>query len=91
MIRVALSILFVLLVAAMYVNKVHPHDGIRTVFRAVCLLGYPGVVYLCIASVQRQNRRLGLHCPHCGRSLSGPLSHSVAASGNCMHCGDIVF
>ncbi len=91
MIRVALSILFVLLATSMYMNKVHPKDGVRSVFLAVCMVGYPAVVYLCITSVQRLGRRLGLHCPHCGRSLSGPLAHKVVESGTCLHCGNYVF
>jgi hypothetical protein len=36
-------------------------------------------------------RRLGLHCPNCDRSLSGPLSRRVVESGNCSHCGAAIF
>ena len=32
LIRVALSILFVTLVAAMWMSKAHPHDAVRTTF-----------------------------------------------------------
>jgi hypothetical protein len=49
------------------------------------------VVYACISAIQRLTRRLGLHCPHCNRSLSGPLSHRVVESGNCSHCGAAIF
>jgi DNA-directed RNA polymerase subunit RPC12/RpoP len=84
MIRVALSILFVTLITSVWVGKAHP-------FKTFSLLGYGIVVYACVAAVQRLTRRLGLHCPHCGRSLSGPLSHRVVASGNCSHCGSAIF
>ena len=91
LIRVALSILFVTLVAAMWMSKAHPHDAVRTTFRTVSMLGYAMVVYACISAIQRLTRRLGLHCPHCNRSLSGPLSHRVVESGNCSHCGAAIF
>jgi len=91
LIRVALSILFVTLLTSVYMNKVHPHDAIRTTFRTFSLLGYGMVVYACISAIQRLTRRLGLHCPHCNRSLSGPLSHRVVESGNCSHCGAAIF
>ena len=91
MIRVALSILFVTLLTSVWVGKAHPHDSVHTTFKTFSLLGYGIVVYACVAAVQRLTRRLGLHCPHCGRSLSGPLSHRVVASGNCSHCGSAIF
>jgi len=91
LIRVALSILFVTLVASVWVGKVHPHDAVQTTFKTFSLLGYAVVVYACVAAVQRLTRRLGLHCPHCDRSLAGPQSHRVVASGNCSHCGMAVF
>jgi hypothetical protein len=73
------------------VGKVHPDDGVRTVFKTFSLLGYALVVFACVTAVQRLTRRLGLHCPHCGRSLSGPMSHRVVDSGNCSHCGMAIF
>jgi len=91
LIRVALSILFVTLVTSVWVGKVHPHDAVQTTFKTISMLGYAMVVYACIAAVQRMTRRLGLHCPHCDKSLSGPQSHRVVASGNCSHCGMAVF
>jgi len=91
LLRIALSILFVTLVASVWVTKVHPHDGVRTTFKTFSLLGYGIVVYACVTAVQRMTRRLGLHCPHCDRSLSGPLSHRVVESGNCSHCGMAIF
>jgi len=91
LIRVALSILFVTLCTSMWMQKVHPNDGVRTTFKTFALLGYGIVVYACVAAVQRMTRRLGLHCPHCNRSLSGPQSHRVVESGNCSHCGLAIF
>jgi DNA-directed RNA polymerase subunit RPC12/RpoP len=91
LLRVALSILFVTLVASVWVGKAHPHDAVQTTFKTFSMLGYAIVVYACVAAVQRMTRRLGLHCPHCGRSLSGPLSHRVVDSGNCSHCGSAIF
>jgi hypothetical protein len=91
LIRVALSILFVTLVASVWVGKAHPHDAVQTTFKTFSMLGYSMVVYACISAVQRMTRRLGLHCPHCDKSLSGPQSHRVVASGNCSHCGMAVF
>jgi hypothetical protein len=89
--RVALSLLFVTLVASMWVTKAHPHDGVRTTFKTVSLLGFAMVVFACVSAIQRLTRRLGLHCPQCDRSLSGPLSHKVVDSGNCSHCGAALF
>ncbi|MDR3669441.1 MAG: hypothetical protein P4L36_01270 [Holophaga sp.] len=91
MMRVALSILFVTLIASAWVGKVHPHDGVHTTFKTLSLFGYALVVYACVSAVQRMTRRLGLLCPHCGRSLSGPQSHRVVDSGNCSHCGLAIF
>lgn len=91
MIRVALSILFVTLVTSVWVGKVHPHDGVQTGFKIVSTLGFALVVFLCVSAVRRLTRRLGLLCPHCGRALSGPLSHRVVESGNCSHCGLAIF
>ena len=91
LIRVALSILFVTLLASVWVTKVHPHDAVRTTFKTFSLLGYGMVVYACVTAIQRMTRRLGLHCPHCGRSLSGPQSHRAVDSGNCFHCGAAIF
>jgi L-lactate permease len=91
LIRVALSILFVTLIASVWVTKVHPHDAVRTTFKTFSMIGYGLVVYACVAAVQRLTRRLGLHCPHCGRGLSGPQSHRVVESGNCSHCGMAIF
>ena len=64
---------------------------LMTTFKTFALLGYGMVVYACVAAVQRMTRRLGLHCPHCNRSLSGPQSHRVVESGNCSHCGLAIF
>jgi hypothetical protein len=91
LLRVALSTLFVLLVTSMWIDKAHPHDGVRTVFKTVSLIGYPMVVFVCITAVQRMSRRLGLHCPHCDRSLSGPVGRKVLASDTCCHCGNRLF
>jgi len=91
LIRVALSILFVTLVTSVWINKVHPHDGLRTTFKTFSMLGYGMVVYACVTAIQRMTRRLGLLCPYCKRSLSGPLSHRVVDSGNCSHCGMSIF
>jgi len=91
LIRVALSALFLLLVGSMWMDKAHPHDQARSAFKTVGTVGFAAVVFLCITSVQRMARRLGLHCPHCGRSLSGPLSRKVVAGGTCYHCGSQVF
>jgi L-lactate permease len=91
LIRVALSILFVTLLTSVYMNKVHPHDAVRTTFKTFSLLGYGIVVYACVTAIQRMTKRLGLHCPHCGRSLSGPQSHRAVESGSCFHCGAAIF
>jgi DMSO/TMAO reductase YedYZ heme-binding membrane subunit len=91
LIRVALSFLFVLLAGSMWMDRAHPHDRAWSAIKTVGTVGFASVVFLCITSVQRMARRLGLHCPHCGRSLSGPLSHRVVAGGTCYHCGNQVF
>ena len=91
LLRVALSILFVTLCTSVWMQKTHPHDAVRTTFKTFSLIGYGIVVYACVAAVQRMTRRLGLHCPHCNRSLSGPLSHRAVESGNCFHCGMAIF
>ena len=90
-IRIALSILFVTLLTSVYMNKVHPDDAIRSSFRTFSLIGYGIVVYTCISAIQRLTRRLGLLCPQCNRSLSGPQSHRVVQSGNCNRCGAAIF
>ena len=91
LIRVVLSILFVLLVASMWLNKTHPHDRIHATFKTASSAGFLIVVFLAMTSMQRLTRRLGLHCPHCNRSLSGPLSHRAVTEETCFHCGRPLF
>jgi len=91
LLRIALSILFVTLICSVYVNKMHPHDGLMSTFKTFTLLGYAIVVYACVTAYQRIARRLGLHCPHCGRNLAGSQSGRVVETGNCSHCGLAIF
>jgi len=91
LIRVALSFLFILLVSSMWMAKAHPHDAIRSLFKTAGIMAFGAVVYACVASIQAMARRLGLHCPHCGRNLSGLPGQRALASGTCFHCGQNLF
>ena len=91
MIRIAMSVLFMALAGSMWMDKVHPHDGARTAYRAAAGVAVVVAVFLCLTAVQRLGRRLGLHCPHCDRSLSGPVGRKVLASDTCCHCGNRLF
>jgi hypothetical protein len=91
LLRIALSFLFIILVASMWLSKTHPHDAIRTTFKTFSILSFMIVVYACISAMQRMNKRLGLHCPHCNRSLAGPQSHRAVATETCFHCGNRIF
>ena len=91
LLRIALSFLFVILVASMWIGKTHPHDAVRPAFKTFSILGFMAVVYLCVSAAQRLTRRLGLHCPHCSRSLAGPMSRQAVASETCTHCGMRIF
>jgi hypothetical protein len=91
LIRVSLSLLFLILVTSMWMAKAHPHDAVRSTFKTVSLLGFMAVVYLCVASIQRLAQRLGLLCPHCSRGLSGLQGQQALASETCGHCGQRIF
>jgi hypothetical protein len=91
LIRIALSVLFIILVGNMWLSKTHPHDGVLSTFKTVSILGYMIVVFVCVTAMQRLTKRKGLHCPHCNRSLSGPQSHRVVDSETCIHCGNRIF
>ena len=91
LLRIALSCLFILLVTSVWIGKTHPHDAIRPTFKTFSIFGFMIVVYACVSAIQRMTRRLGLHCPHCNRSLSGPQSHQAVATETCTHCGNRIF
>ena len=91
LLRVALSCLFVLLVTSMWMTKAHPHDTVHSVFKVLSALGFMVVVYVCVASLQRLGRRLGLYCPHCGGRLTGVLGRRAAAAEACVHCRQNLF
>jgi len=87
LLRLSLSLLFVILAASMWLSKAQVTDGFRHGYKTVSILVFGLVVYACVAAIARMTRRLGLHCPHCQRSLAGPLSHRAVASDTCFHCG----
>jgi len=91
LIRLALSLLFLTLVASMWLSKAPVTAGFRQTFKTVSTLGFGMVVYACVAAIGRMTRRLGLHCPHCQRSLAGPLSHRAVSAETCFHCGGSLF
>lgn len=91
LIRVALSLLWLTLVAFMWLSKAHVSDGFRHVFKTGAILLFGSVVYACVAAMGSMARRLGLHCPHCQRSLAGPNSQRAVDNGTCFHCGMNLF
>jgi hypothetical protein len=91
LIRLSLSFLFIILVTSMWMSKAHPHDGLQSAFKTASMFGFMIVVYACVASIQRLGKRLGLHCPHCQRNLSGLPGQQSAASETCVHCGQRIF
>jgi uncharacterized membrane protein YkgB len=91
LIRISLSVLFVILATSMWMSKAHPNDGVRPVFKSASIFGFMIVVYACVASLQRMGRRLGLQCPHCDARLTGLVGQKAAASETCFHCGQRLF
>jgi len=91
LIRVALSLLWLTLVAMMWLSKAQVTDGFRNGFKTGAILLFGAVVYVCVAALGRMSRRLGLHCPHCQRSLTGPNSQRAVDNGTCFHCGMNLF
>jgi len=91
LIRISLSLLFITLVASMWITKTQASGSLRQNFKTFSTVVIALVVYVCITIMQRTTRRLGLMCPHCNRPLSGAMSHKTVASGTCYHCGMDVF
>lgn len=88
--RVALVALFALLATSMWMTKAHPGSAMTT-FRIIGTGAFGVLVFVLMTMVQRMNRRLGMHCPHCDRNLSGPLSRRVVESDTCVFCGNLLF
>jgi DNA-directed RNA polymerase subunit RPC12/RpoP len=38
--------------------------------------------------IARNEKQIGIRCPHCGKSLWAKNSQIVIATGNCGHCGE---
>ena len=91
LIRLCLSLLWVILVAFMWLSKAQVGGGFRYGFRTAAILALGGAVYASLVAIGRLTRRLGLHCPQCDRSLGGPQSSNVVRSGSCFHCGADLF
>lgn len=88
--RIALILLFLILAGSMWMSKAHPGPAMTT-FRMVGTGVFGVVVFVFITVVQRMNRQMGMHCPHCDRNLSGPLSRRVVETDTCVFCGNPLF
>jgi hypothetical protein len=91
LIRLCLALLWVILVAFMWLSKAHVGAGFRYGFKTSAILALAGVVYASVAAIGRLTRSLGLNCPQCDRSLGGPQSANAVRSGTCFHCGADLF
>ena len=89
LIRLGASLLFVTLCSSMWLSKTHP--SALGMFKMVAIAIFAAMAYTFITTTQSLSRRLGLHCPGCGRNLSGPMSHKVLSTDQCFQCGMKLF
>jgi hypothetical protein len=91
LIRIGLSLLFVTLIASMWLSKTKTSPSVMLTFKMVAIAFFAGLAYSFISMIQKMSRRLNLYCPNCNRSLSGPVSHKVLSSDQCFQCGMKLF
>jgi hypothetical protein len=89
--RIALVVLFLILAATMWLSKTHPADHVHAVFKTASTVGYGILVFVFMTVTHRLGRRMGMHCPHCDRNLSGQQSRRVVETDTCVFCGNPLF
>ena len=58
----------------------------------ICFFGFlVAALWFAIWSAQRRDRRFGMMCPTCGKTISGVLAHIAVASDRCGYCGTRLF
>jgi hypothetical protein len=91
MIRIGASLLFITLSTSMWLSttSISPHG--MQLFKWTAIAGFAALMYTFIVKLQNMSKRLDLHCPHCDRNLSGPLSQKVLSTDQCFQCGAKLF
>ena len=89
--RIGLSLLFVTICAAAWMKKSQVNPQAMLTFKTIAIAVFAALAYTFVTMIQNMSRRLGLNCPNCNRSLSGPLSHKVLSSDQCFRCGTRLF
>jgi hypothetical protein len=89
--RIALGVLFVILATSMWLTKTHPGSTVMTAYRVGSTAVFGTLVFVFMSMVQRMNRAMGMHCPHCDRNLSGPAGRRAVETDTCAFCGNPLF